>query len=303
MESETVLKSVDVAHENSVLKKSKKPNIPLALRTIQWIFPRVEKLAPRIAEKWFINLFFSPPRFPIPANELKFIEEAERFELSVWDNRVRCYKWGTQGPVVFFVHGWAGRSAQFKTFIPFFTNAGYQVVAFDAPAHGLTKGKKTTIIDFKNTLLALRQVFGKPHAVIAHSLDGAACLYAITEGMDVSRLVTLSTPTSGDQIIKEFSTRLGASSSLSEALQRYIKSRLHKPFDEFMASHFVQQLNPGLRWLIVHDTHDREAPVENALSLKDSYPDASILITERLGHVRILKDEDVITKSLLFISC
>lgn len=298
---ETIVNQPSAPAARSTMPKSKKPNIPLGLRLIQWAFPRVEKIAPRVARQWFIKLFFSPPRFPIPAAEMKFIQEAQRFKVTIWEREVSCYRWGT-GPIVFFVHGWAGRASQFKTFIPYFTNAGYQVIAFDAPAHGLTSGTETTIIDFKNTMLALEKIHGKPHAVVAHSLGGAASLFAITEGMCIDRLVTISTPTTGSQIIQEFSARLGASSTTSEALKKYIENRLHKPFDKFMAAHFVQQINPGLRWLIIHDEDDKEAPVDNARLLKHHYASSEIYITRGLGHVRILKDEEVIQKSLSFLS-
>lgn len=298
---ETIINQSSASAVRPAMMKSKKSNIPLGLRLIQWVFPRVEKLAPSIARQWFIKLFFSPPRFPIPTAEMKFIQEAERFKVTIWEREVSCYRWGT-GPVVFFVHGWAGRASQFKTFIPYFTNSGYQVIAFDAPAHGLTRGTETTIIDFKNTMLALEKIHSKPHAVIAHSLGGAASLFAITEGMCIDRLVTISTPTTGNQIIQEFSSRLGASSESSEALKKYIERRLHKPFDEFMASHFVKQINPGLRWLIIHDEDDKEAPVDNARLLNECYTTSEIYITRGLGHVRILKDEEVIQKSLSFLS-
>jgi pimeloyl-ACP methyl ester carboxylesterase len=284
----------------TVQSGSRKPKIPVGLRLVQWLFPRVEKLAPRVAQRWFVKLFFSPPRYPIPAAEMKFIEEADRFQLSIWEKTVSCYRWG-EGPLIIFVHGWAGRASQFKTFIPFFTHAGFQVISFDAPAHGLTRGKETTIIDFKNTMLAIERARGKPYAVVAHSLGGAASLFAITEGMGIDKLVTLATPAVGEHIIQEFSQRLGASSTASHELKAFIQKKLHRPFDEFMASHFVKMLKPGLDWLIIHDTNDKEASVENALLLKNHYPGATLHTTNGLGHVRILKDEVVIKKSLAFI--
>jgi hypothetical protein len=288
------------ALSDTIQPRPKKLKMPMALRLVQWVFPHVEKVAPSVAKKWFVKLFFSPPRYPIPAVERKFIDEAERFEVTIWGKVVSCYRWG-EGPLIIFVHGWAGRASQFKTFIPFFTNAGFQVISFDAPAHGLTRGTETTIIDFKNTMLAIEKNYGKPHAVVAHSLGGAASLFAITEGMNIETLVTLSTPTVGDSIIQEFSQRLGASSALREKLKAHIQHRLHRPFDEFMASHFVKQLKPGLRWLIIHDENDKEAPLDDAFLLKNLYPNATLHMTSGLGHVRILKDEHVIKKSLAFV--
>jgi pimeloyl-ACP methyl ester carboxylesterase len=285
---------------NGKPSRAKKPKIPFTLRAVQWIFPHLEKLAPRIARRWFVKLFFSPPRFPIPAAERKFINDAERFHVTIWEKQVSCYRWGS-GKTIYFVHGWAGRASQFKTFVPFFTKAGFQVISFDAPAHGLTPGKETTIIDFKNTLLALGEMYGKPCAVIAHSLGGAASLFAMTEGMQIDTLVTIATPAMGDDIIHEFSQRLGASVGAGNALKAYIQKRLHRPFNDFMASHLVKLLQPGVRWLIIHDENDREASPDNARLLQQHYPTAILHTTTGLGHIRILKDETVIEKVLAFV--
>jgi predicted alpha/beta hydrolase family esterase len=267
---------------------------------IQWVFPKVERIAPSIARRWFIRLFFSPPRFPFPAQEKAIIREAKKFFVSLPGKKVQCYAWG-EGPIVLLVHGWAGRASQFRNFIPFLTNAGYQVIAFDAPAHGLTKGSKTTVIDFKNSILEIEKVVGNFHAAIAHSLGGGASLFALSEGLRVKTLVTIATPTMGDEIIHEFNARLNGSGKSITGLKQHIEKTLQRPFDEFMSTHFIPQISYDFDWLIIHDVNDREASSENARRLKEAYPAADLLETEGLGHVRILKDEKVIERCLDFI--
>jgi pimeloyl-ACP methyl ester carboxylesterase len=203
---------------------------------------------------------------------------------------------------VLLVHGWAGRAGQFRTFIPFLTNAGYQVIAFDAPAHGLTKGSKTTVIDFKDSILELEKVVGSFHAIIAHSLGGGASLFAMSEGLQVKRLVTIATPTIGDEIVHEFNARLNGSGKSIPALHAHIEATLQRPFHQFMSTHFIPQIEHKFDWLIIHDVNDREASTENAHRLKGAYPQATLWETEGLGHVRILKDENVIDACLKHIA-
>ena len=37
-----------------------KSKTPLGLRTIQWVFPKFESIAPQTAGKWAIKKFFTP---------------------------------------------------------------------------------------------------------------------------------------------------------------------------------------------------------------------------------------------------
>lgn len=279
---------------------TRKPNIPLVLRLIQWTFPKVELIAPRYAHAWLAKLFFSPPRYPIPAPEKEMIRQAKRFTVTAGEVTVECYTWG-EGPVVLLVHGWAGRAGQFRSFIPHLVRAGYKVVAFDAPAHGLSKGSVTSIIDFKDAILSIGKKVHSIDAVIAHSLGGGASLFALSEGLHARTLVTIATPTIGDEIMEEFTARLRASRSAIIPLKQHIERTFNRPFDEFMSTHFIQRLPSAINLLILHDEQDREASVKNAEQLLAAYPSAKLIKTTGLGHVRILRDEEVIKECLRFI--
>ncbi len=282
------------------LKSKKKIKIPLALRFIQWTYPKAEALAPKWAHEWFTNLFFSPPRYPIPAKEKDILEQAKRFTVSLGHQSVECYLWG-EGPAILFVHGWAGRASQFKDFITSFTQAGYQVISFDAPAHGSSKGKKTSIIDFKNTILELQKKFNSIEAIVAHSLGGGASLFALTEGLKTTQLITIATPTLPDEIMHEFGARLNASPKSIAYLKARIPQVFEGPFHEFMSDRFVMRLTHSINWTIIHDTDDKEVSIKNAERLKEVYPSATMITTSGLGHVRILRDERVIEKCLEFV--
>jgi len=226
--------------------------------------------------------------------------QAKQFTINIGDRVVVGYSWG-QGPVLLLVHGWAGRASQFKSFVEYFGEAGYTTVSFDAPAHGLSKGKETTIIDFKNAILEIEKITGKIEVIIGHSLGGAAGLYALSEGLDISTLITISTPSIGDEIIKEFASRLNASQRAQDFLKRAIYQRLNRTFDEFMASYFIKKIPDHIDMLILHDEHDREASLINAERLAEAYPRALYQKTTGLGHVRILRDKAILEMCRNFI--
>jgi pimeloyl-ACP methyl ester carboxylesterase len=280
--------------------KKKKPRIPMAMRFIRWIFPKLESIAPRYAHSLFIKMFFAPPRYPIPVAEKEILQRAETFLLNVDTHTIQVYTWGN-GPAIVLVHGWAGRASQFRSIIEGFSKNGYQVIAFDAPAHGRSSGRKTNIFEFRNTILALERKVGNVHAILAHSIGGTATMFALTEGLQTTTVVTIATPSIGDEIIHEFAARLNGSRQAEQKLKAFIQQSFNRSFDELTAAHFAQQLKTTIDWLIVHDEHDKEASLKNAWMLQQAYPKATLKITSGLGHVRILRDQEVVEACLDFI--
>jgi esterase/lipase len=278
----------------------KKYHIPLAIRFMRWMLPRLEMIAPQYAHNWFVKLFFSPPKYTIPSAEREVLQQAQRSHLYINAVSIEVYTWGN-GPAVLLVHGWAGRASQFRSFVPYLIDRGYQVVAFDAPAHGNSQGKRTNIFEFRDVILQLENRVGGFQAIIAHSIGGAAAIFALAEGAKTQMVITIATPSIGDEIIHEFTLRINGSVKAEEKLKAYIRQTFQRPFDELMASHFAKQLDQTVNWLIIHDEHDKEASVQNAQHLYEAYPRATVKITSTLGHTRILRDEDVIITCLKFI--
>ena len=278
----------------------KKDKTPLPLKIIRWVFPRLEKVFPYLAHKYFIRLFFTPFRYPVPEKERKIERDARQSTLEVEGKRIHVYSWGT-GPIILTVHGWAGRATQFRDFIPVFVEAGYSVVGFDGPAHGKSAGKSTTLIEFGSVLKEVVKTVGLPVAIVAHSFGGVASLYSIMNGLSVHKLINISSPTIGDDIINTYLKAISGSSGTGQAFKEYMVKTFHKSFDEFSALHIIKHVPPGLKLLLIHDDLDKEVAISNPIELKNVYPQADLYKTTGLGHTRILKDSTVITRCLDFI--
>lgn len=282
------------------MNKKKKDKAPAALKVIRWIFPKLEKVAPGLAKRWFIHLFFSPINYPVPPKEQEVEKMAEKFSILVQGKKIQCYRWGG-GPCVLVVHGWAGRATQFRKFIPVLNQAGYGVVGFDAPAHGRSEGKRVTILDFEETLKALLLKIGSPVGVIAHSFGGVACLYAEMNGVGIHKLINIASPTLGPEIIQSYLNGLNASASSGDALEQYVIETTGHRFEEFTACYAVQHLKRPIHLLLIHDEQDPEVSIQHPLALQQVYPAATLHRTHGLGHTRILKEDDVIQLCLRFI--
>ena len=61
-------------------------------------------------------------------------------------------------------HGWGGYAAQMRGFVPHLLRAGFRVIAYDQPAHGLSEGKLTGLPDFAGALAAVAAHHGNVRA-------------------------------------------------------------------------------------------------------------------------------------------
>jgi pimeloyl-ACP methyl ester carboxylesterase len=280
----------------------KKDKFPLSVKLIRWVYPKLEKLAPKIAHKFAIRLFFKPFSYPVPEKELKALKFSQSYTIDVDDITVQVYSWGAGERTVLFVHGWAGRATQFRRFVKPFLRAGFKVIAFDAPAHGRSGGTTATFKEFEDVIRKLYEKEGKPSGIIAHSYGGSAVLFAAMNGLPVSRLINIGSPTIGEEIVDTFSSAINAGETTKAYFYDFIQRKYGKPFREFTALHFVTHLPAPIELLLVHDENDTEASIRHPYELMKVYPAAQLFKTKGLGHTRILKDDAVIQKCVTFIA-
>lgn len=277
---------------------TKKNKTPILLRLVSWLFPKVEMVAPWLAKRWFVSIFFTPLRYKMPPEEIELMNAATRYKLPYEGKQVQVYEWG-EGKPILLVHGWMSRGAQFRRFIKPFNTAGYKVVAFDATGHGNSEGVKSDMLDFVAVIeqLALKYDF---KAVIGHSIGGAASLHAILNKNFTNKLVMIGSPTVASKIVEEFMRRLNASTLVTDYFYAYVKAKFGKSFEEFSASYIIKDVR-DVDLLLIHDEDDIEVTIDNAEILLEKYPSARLMRTKGLGHTRILKDDEVINACLVFV--
>lgn len=281
--------------------RKKKDKTPPLLKFIRWVYPKVEVIAPPLAYRFFTKLFFTPLKYNATEKERKAEKYAHKFEVHAAGKRIQCYRWGQSDKTVIVVHGWAGRATQFRRFVKPLIKAGYQVIGFDGPAHGQSEGKKTTIVEFEQTLHELYKVVGTPEAIIAHSFGGGAVLFAAKNGLPVKKLINIASPTIGDEIINTYLKAIGGSEKTKNFFKAFIQKKYGEPFDTFTALEIIKHIKQPLELLLVHDEKDYEVSMEHPLALCRAYPSARLLKTSGLGHTRILKDDGVIEEIVTFI--
>ncbi len=269
---------------------------------MRWGFPKLEAVAPGLARRLFIRLFFTPFRYPVPEKERKAETFSEKSRIGSPGKETQVYAWGKSDRYVLFVHGWAGRATQFRRFVKPLLQSGFAAVGFDGPAHGQSQGKRATFLEFEVTIRNIYERFGEPTAIVAHSYGGNAVLYAAVNGLPVRKLINIASPTIAEDIVDTYLKALGASEKTKGAFYDFILKKFGQPFDHFTALHFVKHLPAPIELLLVHDEDDKEVGPQHPEALLKVYPEAKLIRTSGLGHTRILRDDSVISEVVTFIN-
>jgi pimeloyl-ACP methyl ester carboxylesterase len=279
----------------------------ILFRMFQMVFQLTEKLFPFLASKWAVKLFFTPRRFNRPKWESNILKDVRKqkipfksdFKLGSHEDYYIRYDWDGSGPTVLLVHGWEGRGSQMGHFIQPLFNAGYQVIAFDAIAHGDSPGKRTNMPEIAQIIKDIDKDVGGFHTIIGHSLGGTAAGYAIHEGIRCERLITICSPTTIEFIFDTFAKQINASQNTIRRIAQFLENFTKKKTIDYSFTNFATQISTS--GLIIHDKHDKEIPFSQALALHKNWKDSQLILTEGLGHKRILRDEKIILQMINFV--
>lgn len=252
------------------------------------------RVAPELTSAVVAKLFRTTRRFTPRSGEREVLTTATSSELA----GMQLWSWG-EGPTVLLVHGWNGRATQLGGFVEPLVARGYHVVAFDALGHGDSRGRTSSLPELANCIRQVAEELGGVHAIIAHSLGGAATTYAIAHGLRVERAVFISPPADPHEFLKLFGSALGISDAVRERVQRRVERRLGVSMDDMVAYGFAPSMDTPL--LVIHDEDDREVPVEAGAQIARMWPGAELTVTAGLGHQRILRDEAVRDAAVRFV--
>jgi pimeloyl-ACP methyl ester carboxylesterase len=261
-------------------------------------------LAPPLAARWAERLFLTPGRRPLPEDERLALATGHRFEPTIASHRIAAWSWG-EGPPVYLVHGWGGYAGQLIRFIPGLVSAGHSVVAFDAPGHGASDGRTSSLVQIAETLGELvERNSGADLAqgvvsVIGHSIGGAATAFAMHRGLRVRRAVFIGSPADLITASHRFGAAAGLSAGVIARMRRRIERRFGVSWDEIQVQRIAPRMTADL--LVVHDESDPEVPFDEALTIASAWPGARLERTSGLGHRRILRDPGVTALAAGFI--
>jgi pimeloyl-ACP methyl ester carboxylesterase len=218
--------------------------------------------------------------------------QSEKQDIAVW-------AW-SDGPVVVLAHGWGSRAGRFSTLAQALVASGFRVVLFDAPAHGASMGRLASLPQFSRALRVVGDAMGPVHGLVGHSLGGAAVSLAMRNGLQARRAVLLAPPVDVVLFSRAFAKHLRIPPRAHNAMRQSLESRLQFRWEELHVPTLARRMTAPA--LIVHDRDDPDVPYAHGEEIAAAWPGAELLTTSGLGHRAVLRDPEVIQRTVAFLS-
>lgn len=275
-----------------------------SLSLLRLLFFVARVLPSAVTARLALQLFLTPGRRPITTPEVALRQQAEREEVLCRNRTVVTYRWGTGSRRILLCHAWGGRGTQFGHFVAPLLAQGYSVIAFDAPAHGASPGRRSDMVEYVSTVGLLGEKYGPFEAVIGHSFGAGNLLWAQRDrGLVASKIVLIGCFVHGIWVIEAF----GEALRLPVDIVRRMCAVLEKKYPGELVWERLSMLEilnaTSVPLLVVHDRDDSVIPFAHAEQLHGSACGPSELFaTSGLGHKRLLGDPGVVDRVVAFIS-
>ena len=187
----------------------------LAISYIRTKFKLLSAVSKKKAAEKAFELFCTPQRRnikPLP----KIFEQAEKLHFKLDGHTVNGWRWNYPAErKVLILHGYESSVTNFDRYIRPLLKKGYELLAFDAPAHGRSAGKKINAPLYKRMIQEIHKKYGPIQSYMAHSFGGLAVSLALEEISHTNdyRLVLIAPATETSTAINSFFTFLKIHSS------------------------------------------------------------------------------------------
>jgi pimeloyl-ACP methyl ester carboxylesterase len=227
--------------------------------------------------------------------------KAEKLTVNIEGLAIHGWRWNSpQEKKCLIIHGFESTAYNFDRFIHPLTKKDYEVLAFDAPAHGTSGGKQITLPLYVATLQKINERFGPIHAFMAHSFGGLALTHFLeTIPNGAARTILIAPATETTTAIDSFFSFLHLDHSLRREFDALIFEKGGKPASDYSIRRAIHNIHGPVLW--IHDEEDEMTPISDALKIKeDNHPNVQFMITKGLGHRRIYRENLVLKQILEF---
>ena len=285
------------------LLKNKKLLIPSLIipKPVSYFAKILELISSRLASFFGIRLFITPVNFPIPKREQYMLKSAQKKRLHIPEikKEIEILSYGYSKKKVLLVHGWSGRSTQLFAFADKLLENGYMVISFDGPAHGKSTGRTTMMPEFLKTIEKINTTFGPFEAAIGHSFGATSLYNAAATFLDIKTFIAIGSGDRISDIISNFAKNLYLKEKSAKKIQLGLEKKWMIHIDDFSSSSVAKKIKIPV--LVVHDIIDGDVPVSCAYRIRQNLEKGSLFITNGLGHTKILRNNEVVHKSIKFI--
>jgi pimeloyl-ACP methyl ester carboxylesterase len=258
-------------------------------------------LSPKAAAKSAFRLYCTPLRRSA-GKEPSVFKEGSSFEMDVQGHRVYGHRWNeTAKKKILIIHGFESSSKNFERYVSLLTRKNFQVVTFDAPAHGRSSGKQITLPLYLTTVNHINDLYGPFDGFVSHSFGGLTLSHFLEgsgSGPD-TRAVLIAPATETSSTVDSFFQFLHLSDAIRPAFDKLIYELGGQWPEYYSVRRALHQVKARVLWL--HDEDDELTPFADAVKvLEDNHPNVTFRITKGLGHRRIYRDNEVLKEVVDF---
>lgn len=241
------------------------------------------KIKPEKAVYKAFKLFCTPRGSFVKPHQKDFLNAHKSEQLLFKKIKIQTYRWEGSGPKVLLLHGWDSHTFRWKDLIKHLRSKGFDIMAFDAPAHGNSEGNLLSVPIYNEVLNEILKIF-KPEILIGHSMGGMTAVYNQHKFRDsnIKKMVLLGAPSDLKRIMDGFQKILGLSYKFMNATEKYFRQRYGYRFEEFNSKDFAKDLK--IPCLIIHDKYDKIVPCKEAYDINIALKNSELMITEGAGH-------------------
>ncbi|MEO7530346.1 MAG: alpha/beta fold hydrolase [Sediminibacterium sp.] len=253
-------------------------------------------VSPRKAAEAAFAIFCTPFDNKPPKQSPPVFHKAEKLSFEINGITIRGFRWTTEktgAKKILIVHGFRSYAYKFEKYALALKKEGFEILAFDAPAHGTSDGKKINAYIYKSMLDRIESLYGPFYGVMGHSLGGLAASLTFESLADrESRKLVLIAPAETERALKNFFMVIPVDEKVKKAFTELINEFTGKPISYYSVGRVVKGLSSPVLW--VHDKNDNICPFEDVKPLLSlSLPHVKFMITDELGHNKIYKDNKV----------
>jgi hypothetical protein len=283
----------------------------LALRYVRTKFKLLSSVSKRKAAEKAFELFCTP-QLRTKKDLPPIFEKSEKIEFSFEENTVRGYRWN---PVrtdhrgghpsqkkALILHGFESSVTNFEKYVEPLINKSYEVLAFDAPAHGRSTGKTINAVTYKKLVQYIWSNHGPIDSFITHSFGGLALCLALEEiSHPASTKIVLIAPAAETKTaIDHFFRLLKLDKDVRKEFDNIITEIGGKPPGWYSVTRVASSIKGQV--LFLQDKDDHMTPLSDVKPIMDkNYPNFHFIISEGLGHRRIYRDEQSLKKIMEFL--
>ncbi|HEX8332150.1 MAG TPA: alpha/beta fold hydrolase [Segetibacter sp.] len=261
------------------------------------------KVAARAAFHLFCTPYTKRKNYNIP----KIFLAADKLTLDLDGLKINGFRWipkeNSNGKKILICHGFDSYSYKFDRYVGPLLKSGFEVLAFDAPAHGTSSGKTIKVTEYRKMILTINGMFGPVDNIMAHSFGALAVALAAEELEDAGhkKLALIAPATETTFAIDTFFKHVSVSKKVRLQFDKLIEDLGGNPASWYSVARVMQKINVPTLW--VHDRDDAVTPYEHVHYLVEKkLPHIQFEITSGLGHSNIYKDNKVKKRIIEFLS-